>query len=59
MEHWVSGGVEDHGPNEDGYHVTVRSHGVYSIMGFMSLSFKTLIQGQVITLRPCLVHSHI
>ena len=26
MEHWVSGGVEDHGPNEDGYHATVRSH---------------------------------
>ena len=26
VEHWVSGGVEDHGPNEDGYHATVRSH---------------------------------
>ena len=26
MEHWVSGGVEDHGPNEDGYHAKVRSH---------------------------------
>ena len=25
MEHWVSGGVGDHGPNEDGYHATVRS----------------------------------
>ena len=25
VEHWVSGGVEDHGPHEDGYHATVRS----------------------------------
>ena len=25
VEHWVSGGVEGHEPNEDGYHATVRS----------------------------------
>ena len=25
VEHWMSGGVGDHGPNEDGYHATVRS----------------------------------
>ena len=23
-EHWVSGGVEGHEPNEDGYHAMVR-----------------------------------
>ena len=26
VEHWMSGEVGDHGPNEDGYHATVRSH---------------------------------
>ena len=27
VEQWVSGGVEGHEPNEDGYHATVRSQG--------------------------------
>ena len=25
VEHWMSGGVGDHGPNGDGYHAMVRS----------------------------------
>ena len=41
VEHWVSGGAEDHGPNEDGYHATVRSQYILYKRTLFSKSFHT------------------
>ena len=45
VEHWVSGGVEDHGPNEGGYHATVRSQFLGELLAWFPLLFSILFLG--------------